>query len=140
MDIDETVGLGPYSTSIPNGGLGLSPYQIGVILGAYGVCNAILQLYVWKPILKRIGPRKMFLLSYSFHITRVVLMMFARMAAARAGEVDAVVWGWVILQMGSSTLAATAYSMYSYLSVYNFIFCMLRALTNRVTPQTRYQL
>ncbi|KAF9262451.1 MFS general substrate transporter [Marasmius fiardii PR-910] len=99
-----------YSTSISNGGLGLSPYQIGAILGAYGVCNAVLQLLVWKPMLKHIGPRRMFIFSYTFHIVRVVMMMFARIAAARAGKVDGLVWTLVVVQMGSSTLGATAYN------------------------------
>ncbi|KAF9262459.1 hypothetical protein L218DRAFT_1077964 [Marasmius fiardii PR-910] len=78
-----------YATSIPNGGLGLSPYQIGLVLGIFGVCNGFLQLLVWKPMLKRIGPRRMFLLSYSFHIVRTLMMTLARVAAARAGRATA---------------------------------------------------
>ncbi|KAG7090170.1 hypothetical protein E1B28_011777 [Marasmius oreades] len=106
-----------YSTSISNGGLGLSPYQIGVILGTFGVCNAILQLLVWKPMLKRIGPKGMFILSYTFHIIRVFLMMLARIAAARAGKVDWLVWALIVIQMAASTLAATAYNSISTLIV-----------------------
>ncbi|KAF9262452.1 MFS general substrate transporter [Marasmius fiardii PR-910] len=106
-----------YSTSIPNGGLGLSPYQIGVILGTFGVCNGVLQFTVWNPLLKRIGPKRMFLLSYTFHIVRVVLMMFARIAAARAGKLNGLVWMLIVAQMGSSTLAATAFNSISTLIV-----------------------
>ena len=99
-----------YSTSISNGGLGLTPYQIGLILGLYGVANATLQLFVWKPMLKRLGPKKMFILSYSFHMVRVFIMMLARVAASKAGTVNWVVWALIFAQMLSSSLGATAYS------------------------------
>ncbi|KAG7090157.1 hypothetical protein E1B28_011766 [Marasmius oreades] len=99
-----------YSTSIPSGGLGLSPYQIGIVLGIYGVCNGILQLFVWKPMLKRIGPKKMFILSYSFHTLRMLMMTLARVVAARVGSANWLVWTFIVAQMGASTLAATAYN------------------------------
>ncbi|KAJ8077589.1 hypothetical protein PM082_002021 [Marasmius tenuissimus] len=99
-----------YSTSIANGGLGLTPYQIGMVLGTYGVANAILQLVVWKPMLKRIGPKKMFILCYSFHMVRVFMMMLARIAASKAGTVNWVVWALIFGQMSSSTAGATAYN------------------------------
>ncbi|KAG7090151.1 hypothetical protein E1B28_011759 [Marasmius oreades] len=106
-----------YSTSISNGGFGLSPYQIGVVLGTFGVCNAVLQLFVWKPMLKHIGPKEMFILSYTFHMIRVILMMLARIAAARAGKVDWFVWALIAIQMAVSTLAATTYNCISMLIV-----------------------
>ncbi|KAG7090162.1 hypothetical protein E1B28_011770 [Marasmius oreades] len=106
-----------YSTSISNGGFGLSPYQIGVILGTFGVSNGILQLLIWKPMLKRIGPKNMFILSYTFHIIRVFLMMLSRIAVARAGKVDWFVWALVGIQMAASTLAATAYTSISTLII-----------------------
>ncbi|KAK1226807.1 hypothetical protein PQX77_010214 [Marasmius sp. AFHP31] len=96
-----------YSTSIPEGGLGLSPFQIGMILAIYGVCNALLQILVYNPILKKIGPKRMFTLSYSFHLIRIFVMMLARIVAAQAGCVNWLVWTLIIMQMCSSTLADT---------------------------------
>ncbi|KAL0064012.1 hypothetical protein AAF712_009080 [Marasmius tenuissimus] len=97
-----------YSTSIPEGGLGLSPFQIGMILAIYGVCNALLQILVYNPILKQLGPKRMFTLSYSFHLIRVLVMMLARIVAAQAGRVNWLVWTLIVAQMCSSTLADTA--------------------------------
>ncbi|KAL0569625.1 hypothetical protein V5O48_012334 [Marasmius crinis-equi] len=77
-----------YSTSILKGGLGLSPYQIGVILAVFGVCNAILQMIVWKPLLKRMGPKRMFALSYTFHFVKIFVMMLARIATSNVGYVN----------------------------------------------------
>ncbi|KAK7043862.1 hypothetical protein VNI00_008028 [Paramarasmius palmivorus] len=99
-----------YSTSIPTGGLGLSPYQIGVILGIYGTCNAFLQLFVWKPMLKRIGARKMFILSYTFYLGNFTLMMLARVVTAWAGEVNKLTWALIVMQMSSASLGTTAYN------------------------------
>ncbi|EEB91216.1 hypothetical protein MPER_10459 [Moniliophthora perniciosa FA553] len=99
-----------YSTSIPAGGLGLSPYQIGVILGIYGTCNAFLQLFVWKPMLKRIGARKMYILSYSFYLSNFSFMMAARIVTAWLGKVSWATWGFIVMQMSSASLASTGYN------------------------------
>ncbi|KAL0563682.1 hypothetical protein V5O48_018382, partial [Marasmius crinis-equi] len=97
-----------YSTSIPKGGLGLSPYQIGVILGVFGVCNAVLQILVWKPLLKQMGPKRMFTLSYTFHFVRIFMMMLARIVASNVGHVNWLVWALIFVQMAASSLAATS--------------------------------
>ncbi|KAL0569629.1 hypothetical protein V5O48_012338 [Marasmius crinis-equi] len=102
-----------YSTSIPEGGLGLSPYQIGVILAVFGVCNAVLQILVWKPLLKRIGPKRMFTLSYTFHFVRIFMMMLARIVAANVGYVNWLVWALIFAQMATSTLATTTFNAIS---------------------------
>ncbi|ESK83417.1 major facilitator superfamily multidrug- dha1 sub-family [Moniliophthora roreri MCA 2997] len=99
-----------YSTSISAGGLGLSPYQIGVILGIYGTCNAFLQLFIWKPMLKRIGARKMYILSYSFYLSNFSFMMAARIVTAWFGKVSWVTWSLIVMQMSSASLASTGYN------------------------------
>ncbi|GLB44763.1 putative major facilitator superfamily protein [Lyophyllum shimeji] len=54
-----------YSTSIPIGGLGLDPYHIGIILSAFGFVNAIVQLLLLPPLVRRFGPKKLCLAAMS---------------------------------------------------------------------------
>ncbi|KAG7090160.1 hypothetical protein E1B28_011768 [Marasmius oreades] len=99
-----------YSTSIPNGGLGLSPYKIGAILGVEGVCVAVFPVFGWKPMLNRIGLKNTFILSYSFHIVRIGMLMLARMAVATTGTVDWMVWMLIAAQISSSMFSSVAYN------------------------------
>ncbi|KAL0576782.1 hypothetical protein V5O48_005190 [Marasmius crinis-equi] len=106
-----------YSTSIALGGLGLHPYTIGVIMGIDGVVNSVLCVGVWTPMLKRVGPKKMFLVSYAFHAGRVGILMCARVVAAREGCVSWVVWVLLAGQIGASSVAGTAYIGDAYLGL-----------------------
>ncbi|KAF5381435.1 hypothetical protein D9757_009047 [Collybiopsis confluens] len=93
-----------YSTSISVGGLGLSPYQLGVIMATMGFGGGALNILVFKPILKRIGPRKTYMISYSALILDFGLFWVLReLAGGWFGRVNWVVWVLIGVQMVVST-------------------------------------
>ncbi|KAJ7675182.1 major facilitator superfamily domain-containing protein, partial [Mycena rosella] len=49
-----------YATPIGMGGLGLQPFDIGLIMGIYGMSNAFIQLFFGGRILRRFGPLRIF--------------------------------------------------------------------------------
>ena len=57
-----------YSTFIPLGGLGFSPYQIGLIMGTFGLFNGIWNWAVLTRFLKKAGPRKTLIVCYSYEL------------------------------------------------------------------------
>lgn len=99
-----------YSTSISAGGLGLSPYQVGLILGIFMFANGVWNWIVLTPILKKFGPRKTVIVTYTFFLTHFVLLWVLRDVAARAGGVTPLVWAILILQLFVSSVIITAFS------------------------------
>ncbi|EAU85281.2 hypothetical protein CC1G_10067 [Coprinopsis cinerea okayama7 len=60
-----------YSSSIPLGGLGLDAYRIGVLMGAFGLANAVLQLKYLGKLTREFGPKKVYIFSYGSFLWRV---------------------------------------------------------------------
>lgn len=84
-----------YSTSIPLGGLGLDPFEIGLILGGFGCLNAIVQTKFLGRFIRKYGARKVYMCSFAgipFCFLAYPIMSFF---AKRAGRVD----GFVIVCM-----------------------------------------
>ncbi|KAG6829995.1 hypothetical protein H0H92_002685 [Tricholoma furcatifolium] len=52
------------STSIPHGGLGFDSFTIGMIMGTWGVSNAVFQVLAFGRIVKWLGPRKAYIFSF----------------------------------------------------------------------------
>ncbi|KAJ7284430.1 major facilitator superfamily multidrug-resistance, DHA1 sub-family [Mycena rebaudengoi] len=99
-----------YATPIEMGGLGMSPFQIGRIMGTCGFVNVFVQLFLAAKAIKRFGPHRIFTttfcsLSLSF-LAYPLLNFFAR----RAGGIDIFVITTIILQMSSSLLLSFAYA------------------------------
>lgn len=99
-----------YSSSIPIGGLGLSPYQVGLILGIFALLNGFWNLLVLTRILKKIGPRKMYIISYSSFLVIFPLLWILRDVAHLAGRVNILVWVLLICQLLAASFINSAYS------------------------------
>jgi len=99
-----------YSTSISVGGLGLSPYQIGLILGLFGLFNGIWNWLVLTRILKKLGTRKTLILGYTLYLVHFSLLWILRDVAGYIGKVTPLVWALLILQLFISTTINTAYN------------------------------
>ncbi|KAF8258683.1 major facilitator superfamily domain-containing protein [Lactarius quietus] len=65
-----------WSTSIDFGGLGMSPACIGLWIAGYGFLNGILQFVAFPPIVRRFGPRNVFIASILFFVPLYVLFPF----------------------------------------------------------------
>ncbi|RDB25878.1 Protein ZINC INDUCED FACILITATOR-LIKE 1 [Hypsizygus marmoreus] len=88
-----------YSTSIPLGGLGFDAYQIGVILGVWGVINVIVQLSFLGNLIRRFGPTKVHIFSQCSYVWNIGLYPLLSFLVKRSGRVDAKVWTVMIVQL-----------------------------------------
>ncbi|KAG6909374.1 hypothetical protein DXG01_000813 [Tephrocybe rancida] len=87
-----------YSTSVPLGGLGFRPYQIGVIMGTWGLINAVFQLTCLGWLLRRFSARK--IQVFAFFSYCVVLALYPALSFARRAEgADGLVWALIIVQL-----------------------------------------
>ncbi|KAJ3823878.1 major facilitator superfamily domain-containing protein [Lentinula raphanica] len=108
-----------YSSSISIGGLGMSPYQVGLILGIFAFLNGFWNLFVLTKLLKRIGPRKMYIVSYSSFLVIFPLLWIIRDVARRSGGTNALVWMLIVCQLLAATFVNPAFSSMSLLVVQN---------------------
>ncbi|KAJ3936874.1 MAG: major facilitator superfamily multidrug-resistance, DHA1 sub-family [Lentinula lateritia] len=108
-----------YTTSIPVGGLGLSPYQVGLILGTFGLANGVWNWAVLTKILKKLGSRKTLVVFYSLFLVHFVLLWILRDAAAHVGGVTPLVWALLIFQLFVSTAIVAAFNAIHLLIVTN---------------------
>ncbi|KAJ3995654.1 major facilitator superfamily domain-containing protein [Lentinula boryana] len=102
-----------YSSSVSIGGLGLSPYQVGLILGTFAFLNGFWNLFVLTKILKKLGPRKMYIISYSSYLVIFPLLWILRDVAHLSGGMNVLVWVLLVCQLLAATFINTAYNSMS---------------------------
>ncbi|KAG5650643.1 hypothetical protein H0H81_011510 [Sphagnurus paluster] len=88
-----------YSTSVPLGGLGFSAYQIGVVMGTWGVINAVVQFTCLAPMLRKLGARKVQSMSQLSYAVVFALCPLLSYFAKRAGKADGLVWMVITIQL-----------------------------------------
>ncbi|KAJ3834548.1 major facilitator superfamily multidrug-resistance, DHA1 sub-family [Lentinula raphanica] len=108
-----------YTTSFPVGGLGLSPYQVGLIMGIFGFANGIWNWAVLTKFLKKIGPKRTFVIGYSFFLVHFALLWVIRDVAAFSGGMTPFVWALLVFQLFVSTVIVTAFNAMHLLIVLN---------------------
>ncbi|KAJ7150848.1 major facilitator superfamily multidrug-resistance, DHA1 sub-family [Mycena crocata] len=92
-----------YSTSIPNGGLGFSPYQIGATrVGG-----------VWR-LVRRFGPRNIYIFAFANFTICIGAYPLLSFFAQRSQKVDGIVWTIVVIQSISNLAITMAYSSVQY--------------------------
>ncbi|RDB26338.1 Protein ZINC INDUCED FACILITATOR-LIKE 1 [Hypsizygus marmoreus] len=99
-----------YSTSISMGGLGFDPYRIGLIMGTWGVINAVVQLCFLGKLIRKFGPRKIQIIAQSSYVVVLSTYPLLNFFARRAGTVDVKVWAVIIIQL---TFAMTNYPAFA---------------------------
>ncbi|KAF7348661.1 Protein ZINC INDUCED FACILITATOR-LIKE 1 [Mycena venus] len=134
-----------YSTSIPNGGLGFSPYLIGVTRGIWGIMNSFVLLFLAAPLVRRFGARTMYIFSFGNIGICIAAYPLLSFFAQRAGRVDATVWAIVVVQLTSNLAMSMAYASVqmfivnssprpSALSSTNSIAQMVSTITRSLAP------
>ncbi|KAJ8077575.1 hypothetical protein PM082_002007 [Marasmius tenuissimus] len=108
-----------YSTSTHLGGLGFTPTYIGSIMAITMFINAMNQVTFSKWLLKKIGPRKMFILAYGSFFGDFMALMILRMLVHHFGKVTPAVWAVIIAQQICSLGVSSAYTAQSILIVEN---------------------
>ncbi|KAF8640233.1 hypothetical protein AX16_010129 [Volvariella volvacea WC 439] len=99
-----------WSTSIPLGGLGFTPYQIGTTLGIWGIANAVFQMNFLGKLMRKYGPTKLYIISYAGMLIGLSSYSLENWLARRAGRVDGWVWGAIAVHLMASSLAYMAYA------------------------------
>jgi hypothetical protein len=67
------------STPISSGGLGLSPPQIGVIMGVFGLVDGLIEIVCFAPLCRMVSTKKVYLMgiaSFPFAIASFPIMNF----------------------------------------------------------------
>ncbi|KAF7317608.1 Major facilitator superfamily multidrug-resistance DHA1 sub-family [Mycena kentingensis (nom. inval.)] len=77
-----------YATPIDLGGLGLSPLWIGRIMGLAGLLNVFMQTFLSAKLIRRVGPRALFLTTFTFFPMSFLAYPLLNRLARAAGGVD----------------------------------------------------
>jgi MFS family permease len=92
------------------------PYDIGLILGICGICNAIVQVLFGGRVIRRFGPRRMFIAGFCALMVEFAMYPLISFLAQRAGRVDSAVRITLACQ-----LSCTFVLYFSYASTMIFI-------------------
>ncbi|KAH6909204.1 major facilitator superfamily domain-containing protein [Coprinopsis sp. MPI-PUGE-AT-0042] len=106
-----------FSTPIDYGGLGLQPYQIGVIMSAFGLINGISSAICVGPAVRRYGPKKVFRFSIPFWLICFAGFPVANTLARQAGYVDWKVICVIVVQYISQLFFSPCYATMNILIV-----------------------
>jgi hypothetical protein len=98
-----------YSTSIPLGGLGLRPHDIGLVMGVWGACNAVFQVLFFSRIVKRLGPRTTYIVCACAFLVTFTSFPILNLLARATGSTNAMVWIMICFQMSFYTAVFMGY-------------------------------
>lgn len=99
-----------YSTSIPFGGLGLTTFEIGMIMGTCGIFNGIFQLFALPILSKKFGWRNLYIAAYAALAITVGAYPIMSFFAKSAGRVDWRVKAVIVVQLFSYCVACIGWS------------------------------
>lgn len=97
-----------FATPRALGGLGLPPKTIGLILGSFGILNGALQALWFAPLVRRFGPKRVYLAGMGAFLPMWTLFPVIGALAERRG-MSPLVWTAVMLQQVASVVMDTAY-------------------------------
>ncbi|KAJ7617308.1 major facilitator superfamily domain-containing protein [Roridomyces roridus] len=93
-----------YATPISQGGLGLSPFTIGLLMGLCGLTNAIIQSLLGGRVIRYFGPRRMSTAAFlAFILMFAAFPVMSYLATRNGGRVD----GWVLVVLGAQLAVST---------------------------------
>lgn len=98
-----------WSTSIEHGGLGLSTYVIGMALGWYGILDSLFQVMFLGKIMRRYGPRNVFIFCFSCLIPTLWNFPISNYFAREANGTDWKVWAMVAFTLVTQSARSGAY-------------------------------
>nr|GAT52491.1 major facilitator superfamily multidrug-resistance DHA1 sub-family [Mycena chlorophos] len=91
-----------YATPIDMGGLGLTPFSIGRIMGTVGFLNVFTQTLLSAKLIRRFGPRAIFHTTFILLPIAFLAYPFLNYFARKAGKVDAAVIAVMAVQLSAS--------------------------------------
>ncbi|KAL9714426.1 hypothetical protein Ac2012v2_002741 [Leucoagaricus gongylophorus] len=97
------------STPIQSGGLGLNPYQIGLIMGIWGFINAFVQIKLLGRIIRRYGAPSVYRVAYACQLVCFMSFPFSTYFARRDGSVGFGSCAVIFIQLSSQFICYMAY-------------------------------
>ncbi|EIW83771.1 MFS general substrate transporter [Coniophora puteana RWD-64-598 SS2] len=104
-----------FSTSISSGGLSLSTFEIGIIIGVWGIITGAFQAVCFPILLRRVGPRTLYTASYVCFFVAFAMFPLMSFLAKRAGRMDAATWAVLVMQF---VMYGAAYCTYGCIFIY----------------------
>ena len=98
-----------WSTSLEHGGLGFTPYTIGLAMGIYGVVNLLVQATFLGKVIRCFGARKVFRFSLVALFVVFACFPLEKYIAQRTGSTDWRVWTVIIVQLVMYCLVTPSY-------------------------------
>ena len=98
-----------WSSSLEHGGLGFTPYAIGLTLGVYGIVNVSLQVTLLGKLIRRFGPRTVMIISFPAFLVSLACFPLEGYLARRAGYVDWRVWIVIMIHLVTDSLKYYCY-------------------------------
>lgn len=109
-----------WSTSLENGGLGFTPYRIGIAFAVYGLFSTFFQAIAVGKIVRRFGPRKVLIGSMAPWLILFSCFPLERYFARSAGHVDWRVWTVITVHLAMYCMATASYSKLNFLQMLTF--------------------
>lgn len=107
-----------YSTSIETGGLGLSPYHIGLIMSIWGFCNAFFQINVVGRLIRSHGGASVYKFGYICYLLSLLTFPLSACLARGNGSVGFGAWTVILIQLFFQFFSYMSYSSYYHLLVH----------------------
>ena len=98
-----------WSTSLEHGGLGFTPYTIGLAMGIFGVVNMFIQATFLGKIIRYFGPRNVYISSLVAYLVALLCFPLEKYFAQRTGGTDWRVWTVITVQLGMYCLITPSY-------------------------------
>ena len=99
-----------WSTSLENGGLGFTPYTIGLTMGISAAVNLVIQAMFLGKAIRYFGARKVFIVSLVTLFVALACFPLEKYIAQRTGGTYWEVWAVVTVQLVMYCMITPAYS------------------------------
>jgi MFS family permease len=95
-----------WSTSIEFGGLGMNPASIGLWMAGYGFMNGVFQFFAFPRIVRRFGPRRIFIASILCFFPVYITLPFENLALRHSSRgLNPAAALLIVLQLSSISFA-----------------------------------
>jgi MFS family permease len=111
-----------WSTSLEHGGLGFTPYTIGLAISVYGILSTIFQATVVGKVIRCFGPRKVFIGGFVPMLISISCFPLEGYLARQTGHADWRVWTVIIVHLAMYCLGTASYSKWHFLRMPNNIY------------------
>ncbi|KAI9452892.1 MFS general substrate transporter [Lactarius psammicola] len=99
-----------WSTSVKFGGLSMSPASIGLWMAGYGFMNCIFQFFAFPRIVRRFGPRRVFIASIILFSPVFIMFPFENLASRHSDRgLNPVAGLLIVLQLSAVSLSVMGY-------------------------------